>query len=77
MYAIFQKQGVQGFKISYWLSSFDDKDKDKDMVKMDMVDMDMVDMDMMVMDMDMDMMVMDMVFRSILRGHRSSHSLKI
>ena len=47
---------------------------------MDMVDMDMVDMDMMVMDMlDMDMldMDMDMVFRSILRGHRSSHSLNI
>ena len=45
------------------------------MVKMDMVDMDMVDMDMMVMDMlDMDM---DMVFRSILRGQRSSHSLNI
>ena len=40
---IFQKQGVQGFKILYWLSSFDDKDKD--MVDIDMVDMDMVDMD--------------------------------
>ena len=40
-----------------------------------MVDMDMVDMDMMVMD--MVAMDMDMVFRSILRGHRSSHSLKI
>ena len=39
----FQKQGVQGFKILYWLSSFDDKDKD--MVDIDMVDMDMVDMD--------------------------------
>ena len=38
-----------------------------------MVDMDMVDMDMV----DMDMVDMDMVFRSILRGHRSSHSLKI
>ena len=25
----FQKQGVQGFKILYWLSSCDDKDKDK------------------------------------------------
>ena len=25
---IFQKQGVQGFKILYWLSSCDDKDKD-------------------------------------------------
>ena len=33
----------------------------------------MVDMDMM----DMDMVDMDMVFRSILRGHRSSHSLQI
>ena len=32
----FQKQGVQGFKILYWLSSCDDKDKD-------MVDMDMMD----------------------------------
>ena len=40
---IFPKQGVQGFKILYWLSSFDDKDKD--MVDIDMVDMDMVDMD--------------------------------
>ena len=31
MYAIFfSKQGVQGFKILYWLSSCDDKDKDKD-----------------------------------------------
>ena len=30
MYAIlFQKQGVQGFKIFYWLSSCDDTDKDK------------------------------------------------
>ena len=47
---IFQKQGVQGFKILYWLSSFNDKDKDKDMVDMDMVDMDMVDMDKMNMD---------------------------
>ena len=27
---IFQKPGVQGFKILYWLSSCDDKDKDKD-----------------------------------------------
>ena len=26
---IYQKQGVQGFKILYWLSSCDDKDKDK------------------------------------------------
>ena len=44
MYAIFfQSRGVQGFKILYWLSSFDDKDKD--MVDIDMVDMDMVDMD--------------------------------
>ena len=51
---IFQKQGVQGFKILYWLSSFDDKDKY-------MVDMDMVDMD-------MDMVDMDMVFRSIFKG---------
>ena len=25
---IYQKQGVQGFKILYWLSSCDDKDKD-------------------------------------------------
>ena len=40
---IYQKQGVQGFKILYWLSSFDDKDKD--MVDIEMVDMDMVDMD--------------------------------
>ena len=56
---IFQKQGVQGFRILYWLSSFDDKDKDKDMVDMDMVDMDMVDMD---------MVDMDMVFRSIFKG---------
>ena len=39
---IFQKQGVQGFKILYWLSSFDDKDKDMDMVDMDMMDMDKV-----------------------------------
>ena len=30
MYAIFSKaEGVQGFKILYWLSSCDDKDKDK------------------------------------------------
>ena len=27
---IYQKQGVQGFKILYWLSSCDDLDKDKD-----------------------------------------------
>ena len=27
---IYQKQGVQGFKILYWLSSCDDKNKDKD-----------------------------------------------
>ena len=26
---IYQKQGVQGFKILYWLSSCDDKNKDK------------------------------------------------
>ena len=26
---IYQKQGVQGFEILYWLSSCDDKDKDK------------------------------------------------
>ena len=26
----YQKQGVQGFKILYWLSSCDDKDNDKD-----------------------------------------------
>ena len=25
----YQNHGVQGFKISYWLSSCDDKDKDK------------------------------------------------
>ena len=31
MYAIcFQKQGVQGFRILYWFSSCDDKDRDKD-----------------------------------------------
>ena len=42
-YYIFQKQGIQGFKILYFLSSCDDKDKD--MVDIDMVDMDMVDMD--------------------------------
>ena len=30
VYYIFQKQGVKGFKILYWLSSCDDKDKDKD-----------------------------------------------
>ena len=29
---IYQKQGVQGFKILYWLSSCDDKDKDKDTI---------------------------------------------
>ena len=27
VYYIYQKQGVQGFKILYWLSSCDDKDK--------------------------------------------------
>ena len=27
---IYQKQGVQGFRILYWLFSCDDKDKDKD-----------------------------------------------
>ena len=26
----YPKQGVQGFKISYWLYSYEDKDKDKD-----------------------------------------------
>ena len=48
VYYIFQKQGVQGFKILYWLSSYDDKDKDKDtnMVDTDMVDTDMVDTNM-------------------------------
>ena len=29
IYAIYQKQVVQGFRILYWLSSCDDKDKDK------------------------------------------------
>jgi len=29
---IYQKQGVEGFKILYWLSSCDDKDKDKDKI---------------------------------------------
>ena len=33
--------------------------------------------DMDLVDMDMDVVDMDMVFRSILRGHRSSHSLNI
>ena len=33
MYAFFfQKQGVQRFKILYWLSSCDDKDKDRDTI---------------------------------------------
>ena len=27
-----QKQGVRGFRILYWLSSCDDKDKDKDTI---------------------------------------------
>ena len=40
---------------------------------MDMKDMDMVGMDMV----GMDMVDMDMVFRFILRGHKSSHSLNI
>ena len=42
-----------------------------DMMVMDMVNMDMVDMDM------VDMGQLDMVFRTILRVHRSSHSVNI
>ena len=42
-----------------------------DMMVMDMVNMDMVDMYM------VDMGQLDMVFRTILRVHRSSHSVNI
>ena len=30
MYVIFEKHGIQAFRISYWLSSRNGKDKDKD-----------------------------------------------
>ena len=42
-----------------------------DMMVMDMVNLDMVDMD------TVDMGQLDMVFRTILRVHRSSHSVNI